>query len=223
MGGCTQTFHSRDGCGRSPEDQPRLKQLGDREPYEARGAHEALHTVGLTVLRLEQVAAIPADRLGDLGLGLAVAVVPGEQHHDLGAALLQCAKALVSLSGSTYGTLLATGVMSAAKATRGRTEVSWSETAELLAGAMAAMQSRGKAELGDKTVLDAIAATVEASRSAQGPDEMAPAAQQAVRGAIEEFRSRPARQGRARMFGENSVGKDDPGMVAWLRLLEGLS
>jgi len=142
---------------------------------------------------------------------------------DLGAALLQCAKALVSLSGSTYGTLLATGVMSAAKAVRGRTEVGWREAADLLGGALEAMQRRGKAELGDKTVLDAIAATAEALRRVETPDAMLPTAQQAVREAIAEFRDREARQGRARMFGENSIGKDDPGMVAWLRLLEGLS
>ncbi len=106
---------------------------------------------------------------------------------------------------------------------RGRTEVGWRETADLLGGALEAMQRRGKAELGDKTVLDAVAATVEALRLAETPDAMLPAARQAVREAIAEFRDRAARQGRARMFGENSVGKDDPGMVAWLRLLEGLA
>ncbi len=165
---------------------------------------------------------------GDLGVTLvrglrAVADQADGLPPDLGAALLQCAKALVSLSGSTYGTLLATGVMSAAKAAKGRTEVSWREAAELLDGAMAAMQRRGKAELGDKTVLDAIAATAVALHRVETPDAMLPAAQQAVRDAIAEFRDREARQGRARMFGENSIGKDDPGMVAWLRLLEGLS
>jgi dihydroxyacetone kinase-like protein len=165
---------------------------------------------------------------GDLGVTLvrglrSVADEADGLPPDLGAALLQCAKALVSLSGSTYGTLLATGVMSAARAAKGRTEVSWRESADLLAGAMEAMQRRGKAELGDKTVLDAIAATAEALRRADAANAMLPAAQQAVREAIAEFRDRPARQGRARMFGENSIGKDDPGMVAWLRLLEGLS
>ncbi len=165
---------------------------------------------------------------GDLGVTLVRGLRSVADEADglpphLGAALLQCAKALVSLSGSTYGTLLATGVMSAAKATKGRTEVSWRESADLLGGAMEAMQRRGKAELGDKTVLDAIAATVEALRGADAPDAMLPAAQQAVRETIAEFRARPARQGRARMFGENSIGKDDPGMMAWLRLLEGLS
>ena len=44
-------------------------------------------------------------------------------------ALLACAQAMTKVSGSSYGTLLATGLMAAAKATRGRTEVPWSETA----------------------------------------------------------------------------------------------
>jgi dihydroxyacetone kinase-like protein len=164
---------------------------------------------------------------GDLGVTLvrglrSVAEQADDLPPDLGAALLQCAKALVSLSGSTYGTLLATGAMSAAKAVRGREEVGWQEAADLLDGALEAMQRRGKAALGDKTVVDAVAATAEAVRGVDAPDAMLPAAQQAVREAIEEFRDREARQGRARMFGENSIGKDDPGMVAWLRLLEGL-
>lgn len=165
---------------------------------------------------------------GDLGVTLVRGLrsVAGEAEGlppDLGAALLQCAKALVSLSGSTYGTLLATGVMSVARAAKGRTEIGRQDAAELLAGALEAMQRRGKAELGDKTVLDAIMATVEALRGAEAPEAMLPAAQKAVRAALDECRYRPARQGRARMFGENSIGKDDPGMVAWLRLLEGLS
>jgi dihydroxyacetone kinase-like protein len=165
---------------------------------------------------------------GDLGVTLvrglrSVADEADGLPPDVGAALLQCAKALVSLSGSTFGTLLATGVMSAAKAAQGRTDLGWRETAELLQAALEAMQRRGKAELGDKTVLDVIAAMVEALRGVETPEAMLPTARHAVRKAIDEFRDRAARQGRARMFGENSIGKDDPGMVAWLRLLEGLS
>ena len=165
---------------------------------------------------------------GDLGVTLvrglrSVADQADGLPPDVGAALLQSAKALVSLSGSTFGTLLGTGVMSAAKVAQGRTDLGWQETAELLRAAMEAMQRRGKAELGDKTVLDAIAATVAGLSGVDAPEAMLPAARQAVREAIDEFRGCAARQGRARMFGENSIGKDDPGMVAWLRLLEGLA
>ena len=164
---------------------------------------------------------------GDLGVTLvrglrSVAEQAESLPPDLGTALLQCAKAFVSISGSTFGTLLATGVMSAAKALQGRTEADWNEAPGLLAGALEAMQRRGKAQLGDKTVLDAIAAALEAVRVAAGPEDMLPAALQATEASLAHFRDQPARQGRARMFGERSIGKDDPGMVAWLRLLEGL-
>ena len=56
---------------------------------------------------------------------------------DVGMALLKCAQAFTKLSGSTYGTLLATGLMSAAKATKGRTEVPWSEVSSLLGARVA--------------------------------------------------------------------------------------
>jgi dihydroxyacetone kinase-like protein len=39
---------------------------------------------------------------------------------------------------------------------------------------------------------------------------------------LDRFRHQPARQGRARIFGEKSVGKDDPGMVALQRIIEAL-
>ena len=85
---------------------------------------------------------------------------------DVGMALMKCAQAFTKTSGSSYGTLLATGLMSAAKAAKGRTEVPWSEAGALLGGALEAMMLRGKASLGDKTVLDAIeAARAEVGRA----------------------------------------------------------
>jgi len=164
---------------------------------------------------------------GDLGVTLVRGLrsVAGQADRlppDVGAALLQCAKAFVSISGSTFGTLLATGLMSVGKALQGRAEAVWQETPDLLAGALEAMQRRGKAALGDKTVLDAVAATLDALRGVASAEAMLPAARQATEAALARLHSQPARQGRARMFGERSTGKDDPGMVAWLRLLEGL-
>jgi phosphoenolpyruvate---glycerone phosphotransferase subunit DhaL len=164
---------------------------------------------------------------GDLGVTLlrglqTVAEQTGDLPADVGAAFLQCAKAFVSISGSTYGTLMATGMMSVAKATQGKTEVSWLEAPVLLGGVIEAMQRRGKAQLGDKTVLDTIAATQEAVREVTKAEDALPAAISATRMSIDLFREHQAQQGRARIFGEGSIGKDDPGMVAWLTMLEGL-
>ncbi|MBM3803113.1 MAG: dihydroxyacetone kinase subunit L [Acidimicrobiia bacterium] len=141
---------------------------------------------------------------------------------DVGLALLRCAQAFTKISGSTLGTLLATGLMSAAKATKGRRAVPWSEISSLLAGATAMMSSRGQGQLGDKTILDSLDAARAATEGLETPDALIAAANAAVASAIERFRDQPSRQGRARIFGEKSVGQDDPGMVAFKRILEGL-
>jgi dihydroxyacetone kinase-like protein len=141
---------------------------------------------------------------------------------DVGLALLKCAQALTRLSGSTYGTLLATGLMSAAKATKGRPEVPWSEISTLIGNAIAAMSQRSGGKLGDKTVLDALESVRAATDGLQDPAVLAAAADQAVAAALERFRNLPSRQGRARIFAEKSVGRDDPGMVAFKCITEAL-
>jgi len=141
---------------------------------------------------------------------------------DVGMALLNCAQAFTKVSGSTYGTLLATGLMSAAKATKGRAEVPWSEVSLLLSGALKSMMQRSGGQLGDKTVLDALAAACAATEGIDDPAALVNAADQGVSKCLGHFRDQPARQGRARIFGEKTVGKDDPGMVAFQRIVQGL-
>jgi dihydroxyacetone kinase-like protein len=164
---------------------------------------------------------------GDLGVTMvrgtrAVVAELDNLPDDVGMALLKCAQAFTRLSGSTYGTLLATGLMSAAKATKGRTQIPWAEVSPLLGGALQAMASRSGGKLGEKTVLDALDAVRVATEGIDSPSELVAAADQAVCKCLEQFRNQPARQGRARIFGEKSVGKDDPGMVAFHRMIEGL-
>jgi dihydroxyacetone kinase-like protein len=76
--------------------------------------------------------------------------------------------------------------------------------------------------LGEKTVLDALEAMRAATEGIDDPGALVTAADQAVGECLDRFRDQPARQGRARIFGEKSVGKDDPGMVALRRIIEGL-
>jgi phosphoenolpyruvate---glycerone phosphotransferase subunit DhaL len=141
---------------------------------------------------------------------------------DVGLALLKCAQAFTKVSGSTYGTLLATGFMSAAKATRGRAEVTWPEVPLLLSGALDSMMQRSGGKLGDKTVLDTLKAACAATEGIDDPAALVDAADQAVSKCLADFRDQPARQGRARIFGEKTVGKDDPGMVAFQRIVQAL-
>lgn len=164
---------------------------------------------------------------GDLGVtmvrgGREVTAAIGDLPPEVGEGLMRIAQAFTRISGSSFGTLVATGLMSAAKATRGRHEVPWSEISPLLAGAMAAMQQRGKAGLGDKTVLDALAAAAEATAGLDEPEAILAAAREATDRTMDAFRDRPAKAGRARIYGEKSVGLDDPGMLAFRHILTGL-
>ena len=165
---------------------------------------------------------------GDLGITMVrgfreIIEVRDSLPDDVGMALFQCAKAFTKSSGSSYGTLLATGLMSVAKKKKGQQEIQVEEISALLNDALDAMKQRGKAELGDKTVLDVIAASSQAAKDQSDGSSVLKAINDAVKCTIDEFRSRQSKIGRARIFSEKSIGLDDPGMLAFRKMLEALS
>ncbi|MDU9006418.1 dihydroxyacetone kinase subunit L [Sedimentitalea todarodis] len=157
---------------------------------------------------------------GDLGVTMtrgmrSIHAMKDDLPDDIGMALFQCAQAFTKSSGSSYGTLMATGLMSAAKTLRGRQQIDTASISGLLAGARDKMQERGKAELGGKTVLDSLDYVARATATAEAePDDMVRAAARAVDKALDDFRDKPATVGRARVYGDKSIGLDDPGMLA---------
>ena len=165
---------------------------------------------------------------GDLGITMVrgfreIIEVRDSLPDDVGMALFQCAKAFTKSSGSSYGTLLATGLMSVAKKKKGQQEIQVEEISALLNDALDAMKQRGKAELGDKTVLDVIAASSQAAKDQSDGSSVLKAINDAVTSTINEFRSRQSKIGRARIFSEKSIGLDDPGMLAFRKMLEALN
>lgn len=153
---------------------------------------------------------------GDLGVTMtrgmrAISAMKDDLPEDIGMALFQCAQAFTKSSGSSYGTLMATGLMSAAKTLRGQETIDSATVPDLIAAARDKMKERGKAELGGKTVLDSLDYV---ARATAATDDRASAAAKAVDTALDDFRDKPATVGRARIFGEKSVGMDDPGMLA---------
>ena len=141
---------------------------------------------------------------------------------DIGMAFFQCAKAFTKSSGSSYGTLLATGMMAIAKVKKGQTGIELEEFSGLFDIALEAMQKRGKASLGDKTVLDVIAAVRDASTNQAEEQDLLDSINQAINDTMDQFRNRQSKIGRARIFGEKSIGLDDPGMLAFKRMFESL-
>jgi dihydroxyacetone kinase len=142
---------------------------------------------------------------------------------DIGAAFNALARATMSATGSSLGTLLATALLALAKATKGRSEIPWPELSSLIGQAIEAMRARGGASLGDKTILDAlhrVAQSLAGITDASTAGDAACAAEAGARAALEHFKPLPCKIGRARLFPEKSTGAHDPGMLALALLLE---
>jgi len=156
---------------------------------------------------------------GDLGITMTrgmeeISSVMDDMPDDLGLAMLKCSQAFTKSSGSSYGTLMAIGMMAIAKQIKGQTAVEPEELAGLVLAARDQIQSRGKAEFGGKTVLDSLDAIYKRISGLTDLEDIRKAAVLAADESLTEFREKPATMGRARMFGEKSIGLDDPGMLA---------
>ncbi len=156
---------------------------------------------------------------GDLGITLtrgmeAIADEAGELPDDLGLAMLQCSQAFTKSSGSSYGTLMALAMMAIAKQIKGQTNIDPIDLNALVTTARDQIQTRGKAEIGGKTVLDSLDAVVNHTSGKSDLEDIRTSAVAAVDAALVDFHNKPATMGRARMFGEKSIGLDDPGMLA---------
>lgn len=170
---------------------------------------------------LEQVLNDADAKLGDGDTGGMLARVIGKMAEvdlsgaaDPGAALTQLAKAATVATGSSLGTLFATGLLAAGREAKGRQAIAAGDLAGVVATARDAMIARGGASLGDKTVLDSLDAIAAALQGVKTIEGAAGAAAKAAAQALDAFRGKPNRIGRARMFGDQTIGHDDPGMLA---------
>jgi dihydroxyacetone kinase len=151
---------------------------------------------------------------------LSAAASPDQE--DIGAVFQSLGAASASATGSSLGTLVTVSMLTLAKETRGRSELPWEEFGSALQKVRDVMMARGGATLGDKTVVDVLDAVATAIDGLADPREIYARAWLATVNTLDAFRDKPNRLGRARMFAEKSIGLDDPGMLAFSRLLEGL-
>ena len=81
--------------------------------------------------------------------------------------------ALISKVGGAAGPLYGTAFLEASKALADKEEVSAEDVAEALEAALGGLKKRGKAEVGDKTMIDALEPAVEAAKEAAGEGSVA--------------------------------------------------
>jgi phosphoenolpyruvate---glycerone phosphotransferase subunit DhaL len=157
------------------------------------------------------------------GMQAVVGKLDAGEPADVGALLKTVGMTLVSTVGGASGPLYGTLFLQMGTSAAGKSDLSNQDWADALAAGVAGVQRRGKAELGDKTMLDALIPAVETLRStlADGAtlDEAlrrtAETAQEGMTATIPLV----AHKGRASYLGERSANHQDPGATSsWLLL-----
>ncbi len=159
------------------------------------------------------------------GMSAVVAKVDAEAgEQDVGALLKTVGMTLVSTVGGAGGPLYGTLFLRMGTAVTGKSELGPDDWAAALDAGVAGVQDRGKAEPGDKTMIDALLPAREALKEALGGGatfadalrRSAAAAEQGMQGTVPLV----ARKGRASYLGERSAGHQDPGATSSHLLLE---
>ncbi|MCB9958041.1 MAG: dihydroxyacetone kinase subunit L [Rhodospirillaceae bacterium] len=159
---------------------------------------------------------------GDHGIGMAVGFeaakkeIEGKDFADVGAVWKAAGMGIMKTSGGACGAVFSTLFRSAGKSLGAADTLETPALAAALAEAVDAIKARGGANLGDKTMLDALAPAADAL-AAQGdaplPAALAAAAAAAEAG-VEATKQMVAKTGKARPLGERSLGHADPGAVS---------
>ena len=141
---------------------------------------------------------------GDLGITIsagaravieALKAMPTEPEPAPSDVARACAKAFANANPSTMAALVAGGLLAGSKVWVGCEDVTAVEAEAFIRAAASSISHRGKSQVGDKTILDAMVPAV-ATRDLQ------------------------SQRGRASWLQDRSIGLQDPGATAFLRALE---
>jgi dihydroxyacetone kinase-like protein len=160
----------------------------------------------------------------DRGMKAVSAKLDGFEGDDIGDLLKTVGMTLVSTVGGAGGPLYGTLFLQMGVATAGKTELEAEDWAAALDAAVQGVQMRGKAEPGDKTMIDALipardafsAALTEGASFDEALERSAKAAEEGMLATIPLV----ARKGRASYLGERSAGHQDPGATSSQLLLK---
>ena len=143
---------------------------------------------------------------------------------DIGAIFKTVAMTLISTVGGASGPLYGTFFLQAATGANGKTELTPDELAAIFSTGLQGLVNRGKAAVGEKTMVDALVPAIAALKPAGGDslgDVLTHAVAAAKKGADSTV-PLVAKKGRASYLGERSAGHLDPGAASSVLLLEAL-
>ena len=159
----------------------------------------------------------------DRGMKAVVEKLEATEGDDIGALLKTVGMTLVSKVGGAAGPLYGTLFLQLGTATAGKTELDLDDWAAALDAGVSGVKARGKAELEDKTMIDALVPALEAlkAKAAEGADlgDALRASADAAEQGRDATTPLEARRGRASYLGPRSVGHQDPGATSSALLL----
>ncbi|MDH6266133.1 dihydroxyacetone kinase-like protein [Rhizobium sp. SG_E_25_P2] len=128
------------------------------------------------------------------------------------------AKSFLNAVGASSGPLYATAFLRAGAAYKGKDALTLEEAASMIEAMARGIEERGKAELGDKTMIDAwkpaAIAVAQAREAAKPVTEALSAARKAAEDGAEATKAMVASKGRSSRLGERSLGHVDPGAAS---------
>ena len=136
---------------------------------------------------------------------------------DMGENFMLCSQAFVKKSGSSFGTLIAFSFMNISKNLKGKNECNHEDIINIFITALKTIQERGKTNLGDKTIADTLDLIIKKLKDNKNYSEVF---KSATKKALDDFKGKKIKIGRARMFEDKTKDLDDPGMFALNKLTD---
>jgi dihydroxyacetone kinase-like protein len=160
------------------------------------------------------------------GFQKVIGQLPSVADQDIGSILKTVSMTLISSVGGASGPLYGTLFLRASTVVSGKQELNDEDMVMFLQAAVDGVVQRGKANLGDKTMLDALSPAVEVFKDAIATHSTTlEALHQAVSAAEEGMKNTVplvAKKGRASYLGERSIGHQDPGATSTYLILKTL-
>ena len=186
----------------------------------------AVETIGQTIIANRDYLNELDGAIGDADFGTSISQgfkavleqLPALASSDIGGLLSKVGMTLVTKVGGASGPLFGTAFMKAGQTVAGQQEISSTDLVKMLQAALAGVKMRGKAEPGEKTLIDALQPAVEAFasgvQSGQSLRETGRLAAEAARLGVEATKAMVATKGRAYYVGERSIGHPDAGATS---------
>jgi dihydroxyacetone kinase-like protein len=170
---------------------------------------------------------------GDLGLTMEAGFIKIcgnfsnlESESDMGVFLKKSGFAMAAAAPSTMGTLIATAIMKSGDAVKGKTCINKQDIPAMIESAISGIEQRGKAQRGEKTILDSLYAAYESCEAAVSKDlplaEVFRLTYEGAKKGVEDTKAMQSVHGKAAVYREKTIGRQDPGATAGMYIFKGV-